>query len=179
MLSASDILILASIVSLGFVVGLLRKRATAPTKTIDYILRYSPRILLLSLLVLGGKILHGYLTFVVSCPPPIVATVISKELVDSTAASNIRRIAEEGDPFFQLQLGSLYANGNGAGIAQDYAAAYFWYSVAGKVSKFGEASKYMRDQITSYLSEDQAKAIRLKAEKWSPHENVPELKESE
>ena len=78
------------------------------------------------------------------------------------AAFWLRKAAEQGDSGAQNDLGLLYEDGNG--VPQDYAEAYFWYSVA--VAKTPTYSGN-RDRAASKLTKTILLQTQARAGKWA------------
>ena len=77
------------------------------------------------------------------------------------AANWFRKAAEQGDAYSQCNLGALYANGQG--VPQDYAEAYFWYSLgAAKLPAFSGD----RDNVASNLTKTVLLQTQERTRKW-------------
>jgi len=77
------------------------------------------------------------------------------------AAIWFRKAAEQGDAYSQCNLGALYANGQG--VPQDYAEAYFWYSLgAATIPAFSGD----RDNVASNLTKTVLLQTQERTRKW-------------
>ena len=89
--------------------------------------------------------------------------VIAYEKGDfSTALQLLRPLADQGFAPAQSKLGDMYADG--AGVPQDRAAAYMWFSLAA-AQGFEEAQK-ARDIIVKLMTHGQIEEARLIAREW-------------
>lgn len=77
-----------------------------------------------------------------------------------------RKAATQGNAEAQYRLGHLYYRGTG-GLRQNYEEAYFWFILAAK----NDYKPFVVDRDETarrHLTEEQAAAVRKRAEEWTP-----------
>jgi hypothetical protein len=88
-------------------------------------------------------------------------TVVPKD--NAEAAKWLRKAADQGNPGAQLELGIVLAEG-GDGLSQDYAAAYFWFSIAADNNV--NTAPAARDVAAKHLTAEQIHAVSKRIEEW-------------
>jgi hypothetical protein len=79
----------------------------------------------------------------------------------ATAAMWLQKAAEQGNADAQNDLGLLYEDGNG--VPQNYAEAYFWFSLASAKTPYYSVN---RDRIASNLTKTTLLQTQERAQKW-------------
>lgn len=101
------------------------------------------------------------------------------------AAKWLRRAAEQGDPVAieaYLPLAGLYATGRG--VPQDWAEAYFWYSLNLETPReqgylkmgLGTPEVQLRDEAAKHLTPEQIAAVKKRLQEWNPTPSASHLK---
>jgi TPR repeat protein len=82
----------------------------------------------------------------------------------SQAVKWFRKAADQGQIIAQLNLGVMYANGDG--VPQDYVLAYMWSSIA--ASNGQEGASMNRDAIAAAMTPRQIGKAKRLARDWEP-----------
>ncbi len=88
--------------------------------------------------------------------------VVEKNL--PLAYSLFRRAAEKGHADGQIYIGRMLARGDG--VAQDFAEAWFWFTIAEAQSP--DIAGYYLDKYRDVLSDTYKEAAQLRARLWVP-----------
>jgi TPR repeat protein len=81
---------------------------------------------------------------------------------DKEAVGWYRKAAEQGQPQSQYHLGMMYMEG--AGVAQDYAHAYKWFSIAG--TRGYQPANSNRNDVTRIMTSAQIAEARKLVREW-------------
>jgi uncharacterized protein len=78
-------------------------------------------------------------------------------------------LADQGDPFAQFNLGSMYANGHG--VPRDYAQAVMWFSLSAKRAPYvalRDLAVEDRDEVAVKMTPAQRAEAQRLASEWKP-----------